>query len=173
MDAETKSPNKPALYKALGVLLVVAGCFFILPSIYEIQQAQQAKNWVPRTARVIHSQLSQFGGGRAHDVPHYSIDMKGVFLDTHEEFMVERISFGTFNDANEIRRIVNQYPRDSEITVFSAPNDASRVVLFKDVNVRSMYLMIALGVVCFLLGVVSFLKGNKLGSIIPIKGQSS
>ena len=112
MNSKTKSPNKPALYKALGALLVVLGCFFILPSIYEIQQAQQAKKWVPRDARVIHSELSQFGGGRAHDVPHYSIDMKGVFLDTNEVFRIERISFGTFNDASEIQRIVNQYPRD-------------------------------------------------------------
>lgn len=172
MDSNTHNPNKPALYKALGTLLFVAGCFFILPSIYEIQQAQQAKNWVPRKARVIHSKLSQFGGGRVHDVPHFSIDMKGVFLDTNEEFRIERISFGTFDDANEIQRIVNQYPRNSEIIVFASPNDTSRVILIKDVNVRLMYLMIALGIACFLLGIVSFYKGNKLGSKIPIKGQS-
>ncbi len=162
MQPKADRPNTPALFKALGILLLAVAIFFIAPSVYEIQQATQASDWIPQTARVTHAEVAQYGGGRAHDLPRYAIDMRGTFLETNENFVVERIAFGQFSDLRQIRALISQYPPDSEMIVYSAPDNPSRVVLRKDANIMPMTLMICLGGACALFGGMAYLKGRKL-----------
>jgi hypothetical protein len=163
MQPKSDGPNKSALYKALGVLLWGLAIFFILPSIYEIQQATQAADWTPQNARITYAEVAQYGGGRAHDVPLHAIDIQGKFLDTNETFKVERIAFGQFNDLSQIRMIIAQHPPGSELIVYVAPDDPNRVVLVKDVNIFSMIYLITLGCACAFVGTAIYLRGRKLG----------
>jgi hypothetical protein len=163
MQSNSNGPNKPALYKALGVLFFGLAIFFAIPSLYEIQQATQAADWIPRSARIINAEVAQYGGGRAHDIPRHTIDIQGTFSDSNQIFKVERIAFAQFNDLSQIRAVVAQYPPGSELIVYVAPDNPARVVLQKDVDISPMALMICLGGVCALLGAVAYLKGKKLG----------
>ncbi len=161
MQGESRGPNKPALFKAAGLLLMIFAAFFILPSVYEIDQATQAADWTPRRAVITQAEIAQYGGGRAHDIPLHAIDMQGRFLDTDEGFSVERIAFGGFNDADQIRAIVEQHPVGSELVVYASPDDPHRVVLVKNADIGAMIAMIALGGVCALGGILTFFKGSK------------
>jgi hypothetical protein len=89
--------------------------------------------------------------------------MRGIFLESNENFVVERIAFGQFSDLRQIRALVNQYPPGSEMIVYSAPDNPSRVVLRKDADIMPMILMIFLGGACALFGGMAYLKGRKLG----------
>ncbi len=142
---------------------MIFAAFFILPSVYEIDQATRAADWTPRRAVITQAEIAQYGGGRAHDIPIHAIDMQGRFLDTGEDFTVERITFGGFNDADEIRAIVGQHPAGTELVVYASPEEPHRVVLVQDADIGSMIVLIVLGGACALGGILVFFSGKKLG----------
>lgn len=163
MQSKSGGPDKPALYKALGVLLCVLASFFIAPSWYEIQQARQASEWIAKSARITRAEVGRYGGGRAHDIPRHAIDMQGIFLDSGQAFKVERIAFAQFSELDRIRAIIAEYTAGSEVVVYVAPDNPDRVVLQKDVDILPMIALICLGGVLAILGGIMFLKGKKSG----------
>jgi len=66
-----------------------------------------------------------------------------------------------FSDLRQIRALISQYPPDSGMIVYSAPDNSSRVDLRKDAN---MIPMICLGGICALFGGMTYLKGRKLAA---------
>ena len=142
--------------------------FFIAPCVYEIQQATLASAWIPKADRVTHAEVTRHGGGRAHDIPRYAIDMRGTFLETNKKFVVERIAFGQYSEPGQIHAIVSQYPPGSGIIVYSAPDDPSRVILTKRANIMPIVLLVFMGGACVLFPRMTYQKGKNLARMLGI-----
>ncbi len=159
-DAD-KKPNKKALYRFLAVILIVFGLFFILPSQHEINQAGRAAGWIPRPAKIIHSDLRQYGGGRAHDIPRYTPGIRGVFLDTGREFKVYRVSFAEISHKSLAEEYVNRFAAGRTVEVYVSPEDPTKVVLIRDVSLTQMYLLEALGSFLIVIALYLLFKSGK------------
>jgi len=164
MDVEDthKGPNKKGLYRFLAVILIVFGLFFIIPSQFEINQATEAADWLPRRAKITHSNLAQFGGGRGHDIPRFVPRIEGVFLDTGEEFKVYRVSFAEISHKTLAEHYVDRFAEGRTVEVYVSPEDPAKVVLIRDVSLTPMILLQAVGGILIALAVYLFFKAGKL-----------
>ena len=143
MDVEDtpKRPNKKGLYRFLSVILIAFGLFFIIPSPFEINQANEASDWRPRRAEITDSNLMQFGGGRGRDIPRF----------------VPEISHKTLAE-----RYVQRFAEGRTVDVYVSPDDPGKVVLIRDVPLTKMYLLQAIGGILIALAVYLFFKAGRL-----------
>lgn len=164
MDTEDtpEGPNKKGLYRFLAGILMVFGLFFIIPSQFEINQATEASDWLPRRAKITHSNLMQFGGGRGQDLPHFVPDIGGVFLDTGEAFDVYRVSFAEISHKTLAERYINRFAKGSIVDVYVSPEDPEKVVLIRDVPLMWMYLLQVVGGVLMAIAIFLLFKAWRL-----------
>jgi hypothetical protein len=159
-SAPQGKPNKRALYRFSAAILISFGLFFIIPSQIEINRAKQAENWIPRKAKITHSNIRQFGGGRAHDIARYVPDIRGAFLDNNETFEVFRVSFAKVSNKSLAEGYVNRFSEGAIVEVYVSPTAPHKVVLIKDVSVTQMYIMEAIGGLLIALAVLSLGKSR-------------
>jgi len=147
LDSASSMPGqrRRAARKFFGVILLIFGLFFIIPSQHEINKAREGQDWRPRQAEITYSRVAQFGGGRADDAPHYRADIGGRFLDDGQEFKIEQIAFAQIDTGSMARDYVRRYPVGKVAEVFASPDDPTRVILVKGVPVTAMYLLQGLG----------------------------
>lgn len=154
-------PNKKALYLFLATILTAFGLFFIIPSQIEISKAKQAEDWIPRKAKITQSEVGQFGGGRGHDIARYVPMIKGVFLDTGEEFDVHRIAFAKVGNRSLTESYVARFAEGATVEVYVSPKEPSKVVLIKDVPLTQMYVMQTIGGLLIGLAIFSVFRSRK------------
>lgn len=156
--------RKRAACRFFGVILVIFGLFFIIPSQHEINEAMQARDWPPAKARITHSAVLRFGGSTVGtpDAPSYRADIRGVLLESGRAFALETISFGKIVTRGRVREYVGKNPVGAVVTVYVSPDDPSQVILEKEVDVTMMYLLEAIGGALLLIAVGLFIWSRRL-----------
>ncbi|MGD2082481.1 MAG: DUF3592 domain-containing protein [Chromatiales bacterium] len=154
--------RRPAALRFFAVILTAFGLFLILPSQCEIERAREAADWEPREARITHSEVARYGGGRAEDPPRYRADIRGVMLDSDRAFQIERIGFARIGTGSEVREYVRRYPEGEVVQVYVSPEDPDRVVLVRDASPTPMYLLQAAGAASIAIAVLLLLRARRL-----------
>lgn len=161
IDTTGTGARRPAAFRFFAVILTAFGLFLILPSQCEIERARQASDWEPRQARITHSEVAQYGGGRAEDLPRYRADIRGVLLDGDRAFEIERIGFARIGTGSRVREYVRRYPVGEVVQVYVSPENPDRVVLVRDASPTPMYLLQAVGAVLIAIAAVLLMRARR------------
>ncbi|MFC1703283.1 DUF3592 domain-containing protein [Candidatus Omnitrophota bacterium] len=154
-------PNKPALFKALSVILVIIGLFLIIPSQFDINKVNEAKNWLPRKARITLSKVIELRGSSTGD-RRYIAEIKGVFLDNNQDFDVYRVSFGQISGQSTGKEHVKMFPVGKTVEVYVSPDDPEKVILIRDVPLTSMHTLQGIGGFLMLIAMALFIKRRQI-----------
>lgn len=165
MNGETLNgpSRRGAQLKFFGIISLVFSLFLALPSLYEIQQATQARDWLPRQALIEQSEVAVWESGRGdRQGPRYRARISGTLLDSGRSFKLERIAFAQFSTRADVEHYVKRYPAGEKARVFVSPDDPTRVVLARDADVDEMYLLIGAGAALIIGGLFSYAKGRRI-----------
>jgi hypothetical protein len=125
-----------SLIKGWGVVFVLIGIATNIYSVRCMQLAQQSKNWMPVTARILSSKVTveqQSSSNFGHGVDHYTYYFPEVEYEYEYQgiaYRSDHVLFFRINyPAAEAETMIQRYPAGSQVMAYINPHKPSQCVL--------------------------------------------
>ncbi len=155
--------------KALGIAILcgfLLGLFLIITASAELYQMTLAQEWSARKGIVTYSRAGVVYSQRRGEI--WSPDIRGVFQDNGEKFLISRVRYGDFPFGNRkklAQQAAGKYPVGSIVNVYYAPDNPRYNILEPFAPRQTMVTVLAIGVGLTSIPLLLYLFRRRLGHV--------